>query len=108
MLLAIAGKNYGLMMFTVFVENFCAGMSTTALLAFLTSLCSQRYSATQFACLSAFASIGRVLIGPLAGVMVEHLGWVSFYGWSSLLCFPAIMVLSLLRRKVVFNVEAVA
>lgn len=108
MVLAIAGKNYLLMVMSIFIENFCAGMSTTALLAFLTSLCNQQYSATQYACLSAFASIGRVVIGPLAGIMVEHMGWVSFYGWASLLCFPALFVLGLLRTKVSFNVEAVA
>src|SRR5690606_37338895 len=47
MILAIIGKKYSLMIAAVFVENFCAGMSTIALLAFLTSLCDQRYSATQ-------------------------------------------------------------
>lgn len=108
MLLAIVGKNYALMVFTIFIENFCAGMSTTALLAFLTSLCDQNYSATQYACLSAFAALGRVIVGPFAGLMVEHLGWVSFYGWASLACFPAIILLSLLRSRVSFNVEAIA
>ena len=108
MLLAIIGKNYGFMVFTVFVENFCAGMSTAALLAFLTSLCHSRYSATQYACLSAFAAIGRVIVGPFAGLMVEHLGWVSFYGWASLMCFPAIILLSLMRTRVGFNAEAIA
>lgn len=108
MLLAIVGKNYALMVASIFIENFCAGMSTIALLAFLTSLCSQRYSATQFACLTAFAAIGRVFVGPLAAVMVNHLGWVSFFGWASLMCFPAIIVLSLLRTRMTFNAEAVA
>lgn len=108
MLLAIVGKNYLLMTSTIFIENFCAGMSTTALLAFMTSLCNQRYSATQFACLSAFASMGRVIVGPFAAMMVAHIGWASFYGWSSLLCFPAIILLSFLRTRVLFNAEAIA
>jgi PAT family beta-lactamase induction signal transducer AmpG len=108
MVLAIVGKSYGLMVATIFIESFCSGMSTTALLAFLTSLCNQRYSATQYACLSAFASVGRVIVGPFAGIMVEHMGWINFYAWSSLLCFPAILVLTMLRSRVIFNVEAVA
>lgn len=108
MLLAIVGKNYSLMISTIFIESFCAGMSTTAIFAFITSLCNQRYSATQFACLSAFASVGRVIMGPVAGYLVQNLGWVSFYGWASLMCFPAIVVLSLLRTRVSFNVEAIA
>jgi PAT family beta-lactamase induction signal transducer AmpG len=108
MILAMVGKNYALMVSAIFIENFCAGMSTIALMAFLTSLCHERYSATQFACLSALAAIGRVFVGPLAGIMVEHLGWVSFYGWASLMCFPAIIVLSLLRTRMSFNAEAIA
>ena len=104
-LLAIAGKNYSVMVLSLFTENFCSGMSTTAFLVFITSLCHQRYSATQFACLSALDSAGRVFLGPFAAVMVEHLGWVSFYGWSFVLCFPGILVLTLLRNKVRFNAE---
>jgi PAT family beta-lactamase induction signal transducer AmpG len=93
---------------SLFIENFCSGMSATALLVFLTSLCHQRYSATQFACLSALDSIGRVFLGPLAAIIVLHSGWVSFYGWSFILCFPGIIILTLLRNRVKFNVELAA
>ncbi len=106
MFLAMAGKNYSLMISAIFLENFCGGMSTIALLAFLTSLCHQKYSATQFACLSALSAVGRVFVGPIAGLMAEHLGWVSFYFWASLTCFPALILLSILGKKVTFNAEA--
>ena len=108
LVLATVGKNYELMATTLFIENFCSGMSATALVVFLTSLCHQQYSATQFACLSALSAVGRVFLGPVAGVMVEHLGWASFYGWTFFVCFPGIIVLTLLRRKVTFNAEAIA
>lgn len=108
MLLAVVGKNYLLMFSSLFIENFCSGMSTTALLVFLTSLCHQKYSATQFACLSALDSIGRIFVGPLAAMLVLHYGWVIFYGWSFLLCFPGLIVLTLLRSRIKFNVELAA
>ncbi len=108
MLLAHVGKNYALMVSSISLESFCSGMSTAALFAFLTSLCDRRYSATQFACLSALASVGRVLLGPVAAVVVEHVGWTSFYGWSFVLCFPGIILLSLLRGRMSLNAEAVA
>lgn len=107
-LLALVGKNYFLMFSSLFIENFCTGLSTTALLVFLTSLCHQQYSATQFACLSALDSIGRVFLGPLAAAVVLHWGWVSFYAWSFVLCFPGLIVLTLLRNKVKFNVPLAA
>ncbi len=108
MLLAVVGKNYGLMVTSMFLENFFTGMSTTALLVFVTALCNQKYSATQFACLSALFSVGRIFLGPLAAVMVERLGWASFYGWTFIICFPALFLLVLMRGKVTFNAEAMA
>lgn len=108
MLLAIVGKSYGMMVVSLFIENFFTGMSTTALLVFVTALCNQKYSATQFACLSALFSIGRIFLGPLAAWMVLHLGWASFYGWTFIICFPALILLALMRTRITFNVEAIA
>ena len=99
-LLAMVGKNFTFMAATLFVENFCSGMSTAALLAFLMSLCNHRYTATQYALLSAIASIGRVFWGPFAGLMVQNVGWVQFYIWSFVLCFPGIIFLLLLKEEV--------
>jgi PAT family beta-lactamase induction signal transducer AmpG len=104
-LLAIVGKNFNLMVVSVFIENLCSGMSTAVFMAFMMSLCHLRYTATQYACLSALASIGRVCLGPVAGVMVSHLGWVSFYAWSFTMSFPGLFILGLLRTKVSFNAK---
>lgn len=108
MLLAILGKNYGMMISSMFLENFFTGMSTTALLVFVTALCNQKYSATQFACLSALFSIGRIFLGPLAAIMVRDMGWANFYGCTFLICFPALILLALMRTRITFNVEAIA
>ena len=60
-------------------ENLSGGMGTAAFVAFLMSLCNQRFTATQYALLSAFASVGRVWVGPLAGVLAESIGWPAFF-----------------------------
>ena len=50
------------------LENLCGGMGTAAFVAFLMALCRVRYSATQYALLSALAAVGRTyLAGPLSG-----------------------------------------
>lgn len=107
MVLAIAGKNYALMVSAIFIEQFCSGMTTTVFMVFLMSLCHQKYSATQYALLSALFALGRVLIGPFAAMMVKYIGWTSFFGWSVILSFPGIVFLLLIRMKVQFNAEAV-
>jgi PAT family beta-lactamase induction signal transducer AmpG len=107
MFLAIAGKNTVLMVSSIFIEAFCSGMGTAAFVAFLMALCDHRYTATQFACLSGIAVAGRVLIGPLAGLMVLHLGWIHYFAWSFVLSFPGIFLLFALRNRVKFNAEKI-
>ena len=64
------------------------------------SLCNHRYSATQYALLSALASVGRVMMGPPAGVLVEHLGWAQFFVLAFIVSLPGLAVLMMLRRTV--------
>ena len=89
----------GLLMVIAF-ENLSGGMGTAAFLAFLMGLTQQRYTATQFAMLSAFASVGRVWVGPLAGVLAESIGWPTFFIVSTVLALPALGMLWLMRGTV--------
>ncbi|MFT3954120.1 MAG: MFS transporter [Piscinibacter sp.] len=89
----------GLLMVIAF-ENLSGGMGTAAFVAFLMSLCNQRFTATQFALLSAFASIGRVWVGPLAGVLAEAIGWPVFFLVSTAAALPALWMLWWLRVPV--------
>ena len=89
----------GLLMVVAF-ENISGGMGTAAFLAFLMSLCQQRFTATQFALLSAFASVGRVWVGPLAGVLAQSIGWPLFFIISTVLAVPALVMLVWLRASV--------
>jgi MFS transporter, PAT family, beta-lactamase induction signal transducer AmpG len=89
----------GLLMVVAF-ENLSGGMGTAAFVAFLMSLCNQRFTATQFALLSAFASVGRVWVGPLAGVLAESIGWPTFFILSTVAAVPALWMLARLRETV--------
>lgn len=63
-------------------------------------LCNQRYTATQFALLSAFASVGRVWVGPMAGVLAESVGWPVFFLVSTVMAVPGLWLLWWLRGEV--------
>jgi len=103
MFLALVGKNYLLMAASIFIESFCSGLSTAAFVAFLMSLCHHEYTATQFALLSAVASVGRVFSGPIASAMVLQIGWSHFFAATVVLSFPGIILLMSLRRRIYFN-----
>ena len=96
-LLALLGKSYAAMVAVVGLENLAGGMGTAAYLALLMAICDRRYTATQFALLSAVASLGRVLSGPPAGYMVKAAGWPAFFAMTFVLALPAIVLL--MRRR---------
>ncbi len=90
----------GGLLLVIAAENLSGGMGTAAFVAFLMSLCNQRFTATQFALLSAFASVGRVWVGPLAGVLAEAIGWPAFFVVSTVAALPALALLWWLRAPV--------
>ena len=89
----------GLLM-AVASENLASGMGTAAFLAFLMSLTNQRFTATQFALLSAFASVGRVWVGPVAGVLADSIGWPTFFIVAMVLAVPSLVWLGALWRTI--------
>ena len=100
MLLAWLGKNYIVMTLVITLENLAGGMGTAAFVAFLMALCDVRYSATQFALLSALSAVGRVFVGPAAGISVATLGWPAFFGLTFAAALPGLGLLVWLRREV--------
>jgi PAT family beta-lactamase induction signal transducer AmpG len=97
LLLAHVGRNYGLMIGVIVVENFCAGMVTAGFTAFLMSRCDSRYSATQFALLSSLMALTRVIGGAPTGYLVQLLGWQWFFVLTVLVSAPGFALLPLLR-----------
>ena len=100
MAIALVGKHYALMVVAVFAENLCGGMGTAAFVALLMSLCDRRFSATQYALLSALAAVGRVYVGPLAGWMAEAMGWSWFFFATTIIALPGIALLLWLRARI--------
>lgn len=100
LLLAQVGQHYGLLVATLFLENFAGGLGTAAFMALVMSLCHRQYTATQFALLSSFSAIGRVFVGPAAGIMVDRLGWSEFFIWSTLFALPGLLLLCWLRPTI--------
>jgi len=100
MVLAWTGKNYPLFIFSVAFENLCGGMGTAAFVSLLMALCNQRYSATQYALLSSLAALGRTVISPTSGFLVEALGWTQFFFAATLTALPGLWLLWKLRDEI--------
>lgn len=104
MWLAVAGKSYPVMILAVGFENLSGGMGTAAFVAFLMALCDHRFTATQFALLSALAVVGRVYVGPAAGYATDpkYLGldWAIFFFLTFLVALPGLALLWWKRQTI--------
>lgn len=90
-----------LLLFAVGTENITGGMGTAAFVAFLMALCNQKFTATQYALLSAFSAVGRVWVGPLAGVLTAAIGWPQFFVFSTAMAIPGLFMLYKLKDVII-------
>ena len=81
-------------------ENLASGMGTVAFVALLMALCNQKFTATQYALLSAFSAVGRVWVGPMAGVLATTMGWPVFFIFSTIAAIPGLWMLFSLRENI--------
>jgi len=80
-------------------DNLALGVHGTALIAFMSSLTSAKYTATQYAVLSSLYSLpGKLLMGT-SGFMVDALGYGDFFLYTALLSIPALLLLLWLSRR---------
>jgi PAT family beta-lactamase induction signal transducer AmpG len=75
------------------VENSFLGMATGAFGVFLLRLTEKRFSATQYALFSSIFAVGRILPGPIAGVLVDAAGWTTLFVMSFVLSIPGMLLL---------------
>lgn len=81
------------------LDNFAQGVHGTALIAFMSSLTSASYTATQYAVLSSlYALPGKLLMGT-SGMVVDHIGYPPFFLYTAALSIPALVLLYGLSRR---------
>lgn len=104
---AYAGGDHAVFVAAMAIDGFATGFAGTALVAYMSSLTSVGYTATQYALLSSFyALLGKLLKG-LSGVAVEQLavgrtlidGYALFFLGTALAGLPALLLCLWLSRR---------
>ena len=88
--LADTHRDFAYLAVAIVGENVATGLGAVAFVAFLTALCDRRFSATQYALLSALATLPRVIIGPVAGPTADELGWAWYFVVSTFAALPGL------------------
>ncbi|MEZ5417046.1 MAG: MFS transporter [Vicinamibacterales bacterium] len=98
--LAAAGHSNLGMAGAIGFENFASGIGGVTVVAYLSALCNLRYTATQYALLSALASIaGRFLTGTTAGALIDAMGFVNFYLLTTAVALPGVLLYGYMVRS---------
>jgi MFS transporter, PAT family, beta-lactamase induction signal transducer AmpG len=98
--LAAAGHTNVGMAAAVGFENFASGIGGVTVVAYLSALCNLRFTATQYALLSALASIaGRFLTGTSAGALIDAMGYVNFYLLTTVVALPGVVLFWFMIRS---------
>lgn len=85
---------------TIAAENVTGGIGSAAFVAYLSSLCSVAFTATQYALLSALASVARIVLASSGGWMADRFGWTEFFLIATAACLPGLgLLLWLVRRN---------
>ena len=74
-------------------EYLGVGLGTAAFTAFIARSTHPAYTATQFALFTSLTAVPRTVINAFAGVLVENLGWVSFFLLCTALAVPGMLLL---------------
>ncbi|MEZ5558828.1 MAG: AmpG family muropeptide MFS transporter [Pseudomonadales bacterium] len=91
--LSLAGADPWLLALVIGAEYLGVGLGTAASVAFIARETSRRAVATQFALLTALAALPRVLASGASGLIVDTLGWTSFFYLCALLALPGMVLL---------------
>jgi PAT family beta-lactamase induction signal transducer AmpG len=100
-ILTVVGADAGWLAFVISFEELSAGMGTTALLAFMAALTNKRFTATQFALLSALANAPRAFLVAPSGYFATVLGWPIFFLSCALVAIPGLLLLLWLKSWIV-------
>jgi PAT family beta-lactamase induction signal transducer AmpG len=98
--LAAAGHSNAGLAAAIGFENFASGYGGVVVVAYFSALCNLQFTAVQYALISAAASVlGRTLTGTTAGGLIQAVGYVNFYLFTTVLALPGILLFWFMMRR---------
>ena len=98
------GVNHAALVLAISTENFTSAMGTVVFIAYLSALCtSPAHTATQFALLTALASVGRTTLASVTGFVAAATGWIVFFMLCAAAAIPGLLILWVLTKRGAFT-----
>jgi PAT family beta-lactamase induction signal transducer AmpG len=94
--LAMTTPQLWLLALVISADNLGGGIASSVFIAYLSSLTSSTYTATQYALFSSLMTLPAQLLGGFSGLIVEQYGYVVFFCYTALLGLPAMALVGVL------------
>lgn len=97
--LANLGHNLPMLVVTIMSDNLANGLASTIFIAFLSSLTSRAYTATQYALFSSLMTLPGKFLGGFSGLVVDGAGYAGFFTLSAAMGIPAVLLALWIARR---------
>jgi PAT family beta-lactamase induction signal transducer AmpG len=104
-ILARAGADLTLLVFTISFDNFASGFAGSALIAYMSALTAPGLAATQYALLSSLYALPGKLIGGASGVVVDTYGYPALFLGTAAIGLPLVALCFVIRGDIMRPVE---
>ena len=94
-----AGPSLPALVLTISADNFALGFSGTVFIAFLSSLTSRYFTASQYALFTSVMFLPGIILSGFSGQIIESSGWSTLFIYSALLGIPSIACSLLIVKK---------
>ncbi len=81
-----------LLALVITADNLSGGIAGTVFIAYLSSLTSKAYTATQYALLSSVMLLPAKFLGGFSGEVVDQFGYINFFLYAGALGIPSIIL----------------
>jgi PAT family beta-lactamase induction signal transducer AmpG len=96
--LGTRGHDLQALIWVVSADNLAGGLASSAFIAYLSGLTQVRYSATQYALFSSMMLLLPKWLAGFSGVVVDSVGYSTFFVGTSLLGLPVLVLVALAAR----------
>ena len=86
-------------------DNFSGGLATAVGVAFLSSLTSKQFSATQYAAFVSVTLLLPSLIAGYSGGMINALGYPGFFALTAFMGVPVLVLILIIRRPYNLHIQ---
>lgn len=100
--MASAGPDKTLFIATIFIDGFTAAWGSVALVSFISLLCNQAFSASQYALMASLGVLGRTTMASSSGFIVDGMdgNWSGFFILTAAMVIPSLIFLYLLKDHI--------